>query len=77
MPHPTEDSTFTVCTFRDAPQDREVVGALLILRDQEGDFSTWSGKVVGKTEQDFQLPGDEARADLHDLVSTAAQIANL
>lgn len=58
------------------PEEAEVVAAVIVLKREDGTYSAWSGtdRFAGRTTK---LPGDDLRADLHDMVSTAFTIANL
>lgn len=70
IPH---DSMFV---GKDIPEDGEIVAAIVILKRDDGTYAAWSGtdRFAGRTTE---LPGDDLRADLHDMVSTAFTIANL
>lgn len=58
------------------PTDGTVVAAVVVIEREDGSYDAWSG-TDSFGGRDTQLPGDELRADLHDMVSTAVTIANL
>ena len=59
------------------PDDREIVGAFLILRDEEGRFSTYVSGEPGGIAVEARLPEPEVTLELGAHIAQAWELANL